>query len=608
MSGSDGGGGGGGDVFDDSSDGGLGFESSGLDSDEEEFVGCDSRSASGGESGGEEDGSDADERDDAPAATEAEAGDTSDDESVIQCAFQILDKLTTAEETLTCDGGCQREMPPSERRYSCTEEDCDFDICTGCAGRRRQLPVAIRAAPADPPRAQPAAAVPRPAPPPAAPRSSAAAQAARPDGIAALVRDAAARAEAARAARAAHGNGEQRRRMDSYHQWQHERAAERERAAAAQRERAAEAASGSAGEEPIATAASAAGASAATADAAASAAVPPLAATPTTDYTLRAPPPLPIQLAADGAAMREQVAELINGGAESQRRLAAFVREAARQLEGVGVADGEAPTGPPVERTARGAPTRAPTRFQVQLPSRPPTLPLASLTFRRRCPHCDDEVGGGQAGGACAGLQFLETLSEELEAQDGVVERGLEDGGEVKPLHRASRKHMYRTYVGAKYGHLGQGNRVQIPICVVCAIRSCYATTPSATASQTRSRRGVPTTWDTRRSSVLQWAAKDTVNRFRLDLYLKVKSMYVAAHGTEHRSPSHVGLWWAHVGLRWAHVGLRWAHVGLRRAHVGLRWAHVGLRRAHMGLRRAHVWGSYLRNIMIFQQEYRNMI
>ena len=270
MSGSDGGGGGGGDVFDDSSDGGLGFESSGLDSDEEEFVGCDSRSASGGESGGEEDGSDADERDDAPAATEAEAGDTSDDESVIQCAFQILDKLTTAEETLTCDGGCQREMPPSERRYSCTEEDCDFDICTGCAGRRRQLPVAIRAAPADPPRAQPAAAVPRPAPPPAAPRSSAAAQAARPDGIAALVRDAAARAEAARAARAAHGNGEQRRRMDSYHQWQHERAAERERAAAAQRERAAEAASGSAGEEPIATAASAAGASAATADAAAS--------------------------------------------------------------------------------------------------------------------------------------------------------------------------------------------------------------------------------------------------------------------------------------------------------------------------------------------------
>lgn len=39
---------------DDISDGGFGYESSGLDSDEQEFVGCESRSASGEEDSDDE--------------------------------------------------------------------------------------------------------------------------------------------------------------------------------------------------------------------------------------------------------------------------------------------------------------------------------------------------------------------------------------------------------------------------------------------------------------------------------------------------------------------------------------------------------------------------
>ena len=41
-------------------------------------------------------------------------------------------------------------------------------------------------------------------------------------------------------------------------------------------------------------------------------------------------------------------------------------------------------------------------------------------------------------------------------------------------VHRAARFFMYRTFVAAKYGYLGQGNRVKIPDCVIAAIRSRY--------------------------------------------------------------------------------------------------------------------------------------
>ena len=36
---------------------------------------------------------------------------------------------------------------------------------------------------------------------------------------------------------------------------------------------------------------------------------------------------------------------------------------------------------------------------------------------------------------------------------------------------------MYRAFVAAKYGYLGHGNRVRIPLCVVAAIRARYRAT-----------------------------------------------------------------------------------------------------------------------------------
>ena len=44
----------------------------------------------------------------------------------------------------------------------------------------------------------------------------------------------------------------------------------------------------------------------------------------------------------------------------------------------------------------------------------------------------------------------------------------------ASPMHRSARWFMYRAFVAAKYGHLGKGNRVRIPLCVVGAIRSRY--------------------------------------------------------------------------------------------------------------------------------------
>merc|ERR1711965_1017582 len=66
-----------------------------------------------------------------------------------------------------CDGGCQRQMPPCERRHRC-QRDCDFDVCTGCATVRR---TAVAPPPPPPPPPPPAA------PPPPQPRHTSAARA-----------------------------------------------------------------------------------------------------------------------------------------------------------------------------------------------------------------------------------------------------------------------------------------------------------------------------------------------------------------------------------------------------------------------------------------------
>jgi hypothetical protein len=86
---------------------------------------------------------------------------------------------------------------------------------------------------------------------------------------------------------------------------------------------------------------------------------------------------------------------------------------------------------------------------------------------------CDEDVGDGEVG-QCSALGLLATLEEDLQEQDRIIDQGIEFDFEVEALHRAARKHMYRTYVAARFGYLGRGVRVRLPDCVVAAIRSRY--------------------------------------------------------------------------------------------------------------------------------------
>ena len=92
--------------------------------------------------------------------------------------------------------------------------------------------------------------------------------------------------------------------------------------------------------------------------------------------------------------------------------------------------------------------------------ARPAAVPSAMRPQRGRRP--------------CSALGLLATLEEDLQEQDRIIDRGIEFDFEVEALHRAARKHMYRTYVAARFGYLGRGIRVRLPDCVVAAIRSRY--------------------------------------------------------------------------------------------------------------------------------------
>ena len=63
---------------------------------------------------------------------------------------------------------------------------------------------------------------------------------------------------------------------------------------------------------------------------------------------------------------------------------------------------------------------------------------------------------------------------EDMAEQDRLVETALGAGLDEEPNLRAARKHMYRTFVAARFGFLGAGVRVRIPDCVVAAIRSRF--------------------------------------------------------------------------------------------------------------------------------------
>ena len=266
--------------------------------------------------------------------------------------------------------------------------------------------------------------------------------------------------------------------MLAFSQWQAEHAAERRARSAPADSAAAAEAEDAPPEVPVAEGAAAAA-----------------AATPGTGYALPPPPTWPPPVAS-AAELRDQVAELLSTSEESRRRAIAFAREVLRQLPSsalaqaagvIGVApieNGEAePEAGATPRTndgsgaaARVNNSRLPRQFQVDL--RPPAgtqLPLAMLTWQEPCLCCDEVVGDGTTR-QCAALQLLSMLEEEMAEHDAIIDREMDaDGdGDYGSLHRAARKFIYRAFVGLKYGYLGKGNRVRIPVCVVAAIRARY--------------------------------------------------------------------------------------------------------------------------------------
>jgi len=104
---------------------GIGYESSGLASDESDlqFRDCESRSCSEGE--------------EAAASVASEATEDSEDNEDPElrcwnCEGEMEERGDTEFEGM-CDGGCRRPLPRTELTLSCKDEDCEFDICLPCA-------------------------------------------------------------------------------------------------------------------------------------------------------------------------------------------------------------------------------------------------------------------------------------------------------------------------------------------------------------------------------------------------------------------------------------------------------------------------------------------
>ena len=244
------------------------YESSGLEDDEEEFVGCESRSASEGDGQSDGDsskgsGSHESSEDEEETLSEAQEGEC---EGGVLCPLcqKYIHELQCASEVLTCDGGCKKRLQKKVLRWACTT--CDYDICQVCADPVRQ------------------------APPPA---STVATVATRVSPTAPSMRERVARAAAAVSAPRARRNVS----MESFREWQAQRAAAVAGTAHGSTR-------GGGTDEGAPTAPMAMEATQATTEATAG------AATPSTDYALR-PPQTTIQLADSDATLRAQIAELV---------------------------------------------------------------------------------------------------------------------------------------------------------------------------------------------------------------------------------------------------------------------------------------------------------
>ena len=85
----------------------------------------------------------------------------------------------------------------------------------------------------------------------------------------------------------------------------------------------------------------------------------------------------------------------------------------------------------------------------------------------RTCHACEPSEFGTVPGAQCTALALLESLKGDLENHQNLIEREEAEGGELSELRRAARYIMYRKFVAAGHGRLGQHIRVRIPLCVI---------------------------------------------------------------------------------------------------------------------------------------------
>ena len=199
--------------------------------------------------------------------------------------------------------------------------------------------------------------------------------------------------------------------------------------------------------------------------------------TPSTNgYTLPAPPLPPLQVAPPGPELEAQVAELMARDSEAAVALAmaifrhlptgALAAEAERVF-------GRAPD--MLNAAATAIVEQPPLRLAVDVSGGTVT----PIVRRKRCFACDDDddeavAAADRAGAFCAGVQLLNSLHTDLTVRDALVREEIANGADREATHRGARWFMYRTFVAAKYGHLGRGVRVRIPDCVIAKIRMRY--------------------------------------------------------------------------------------------------------------------------------------
>ena len=196
----------------------------------------------------------------------------------------------------------------------------------------------------------------------------------------------------------------------------------------------------------------------------------------TPDYMISAPPAGPLAVAPAGPELRAQVRELLERDRELAVALAQEIFRQCRTSELARHCDALLSSAPALDEEVESHPAGSNTNGQ------PTTLTVGRMgtpgggrppPWRPHCECCDEMLGDGDTA-KCPALSLLDSLHEDLEERDAIVERELEEGCEDSATLRAARWYMYRLFVARQYGHLGQHVRVRIPDCAVAAIRSRY--------------------------------------------------------------------------------------------------------------------------------------